>query len=147
MKIGDSSGMEITVAQKDSSLLFYHAKWDFIEKHNISFLVSHAHAEPRTLRTSDSEDAVEIRVANRLPMQIGQRRKTEYLDHIAHRVQENEIIRNSGDYGVFKQGDRSDSLSYLRGKICNISSFCRDCKMYSVAPGSPFLRRCTIPAE
>nr|VFJ42686.1 MAG: hypothetical protein BECKFW1821A_GA0114235_100238 [Candidatus Kentron sp. FW] len=121
IEIGDSDNLELFVSLSNSDILMHHTKLHFLREISINNYMSLAHAEPRKILTSDSNNPVELSIAAPSPMQIGRRREKEYRDHIRWRTQENKIITNSGDYLVLQPGERKEALTFIRRKLRSVS--------------------------
>lgn len=116
VEVGDSNSLELTLAKPNSSIIYYHSKMHFMRSSNILGQIAMGDAEPRIFQPSDQQEVVEIAVTTPMPMSVGMRHDSEYLDQIYQRERDHKALANSGDYGVFRD-DRKGALDFLRSKL------------------------------
>ncbi len=116
--IGDSNELEVFIANINSSIIYHNSKNIFMKYYNINMNTGVAGAEPRNIVDRDGIKHY-IQIFHPEPITIGRRKDAEYLDYIQKRVNENEIIMNSGDYQVFQKGQRKEALNFFREILLN----------------------------
>lgn len=118
-KIGDDNNLNTIVSNVENGLLYHWSEVNFIRSISGGMHVRTQFSQNRSIQIP-GEIPQEIEITQQLPMNVGAA-ANDYFDRILKRKLNNEIVKNSGDYAVFKQGQRDDALKYIREKITSCS--------------------------
>ena len=95
------------------------SKVNFIKEFIFSSSLSFSSTEPRILETETGRK--EINLVHRTTIGRNNQQKL-YSDFVNQRIQNNEIIRQSNNLGIYTKNQRQEALKFIQNRIKNISS-------------------------
>lgn len=113
--LGDDYNVHITVSDCKNKVLLYDDEVNFLKSVHTTMLAMGL-TPPRTIPLGKGL-VEQIDLACAMPINVGHSLESDYNNQILERSRNDEVIKKSGDYKVFKSRQSKEALDFIRNKI------------------------------
>lgn len=114
-KLGDDNNVHVTVSDFENKIILYDNEFNFIKTFHGDMHIQGL-MPPRTIPQADGS-IKKVNLETIMPINVGISLETDYSNQILKRNQNDNILKRSGDYQVFKGKESKKALDFIRKKI------------------------------
>lgn len=114
-KLGDDNNVRVTVSDFENKIILYDNELNFIKTFHGDMHIQGL-MPPRTIPQADGSKK-KINLETIMPINVGISLETDYSNQILKRNQNDNILKRSGDYQVFKGKESKKALDFIRKKL------------------------------
>ena len=114
-KLGDDNNVRVTVSDFENKIILYDNELNFIKTFHGDMHIQGL-MPPRTIPQADGS-IKKVNLETIMPINVGISLETDYSNQILKRNQNDNILKRSGDYQVFKGKESKKALDFIRKKL------------------------------
>jgi hypothetical protein len=114
-KLGDDNNVRVTVSDLENKIILYDNELNFIKTFHGDMHIQGL-MPPRTIPQADGS-IKKVNLETIMPINVGISLETDYSNQILKRNQNDNLLKRSGDYQVFKGKESKKALDFIRKKL------------------------------